>query len=57
MSEFCSKCGKASESALSVKSTKCKPVNSQLVLCEEQRSRAASGAHTSANCAVVTDYF
>lgn len=40
MSESCSKRGKASESALSVKSIKCKLVNSGLVLCEEQRGWA-----------------
>lgn len=56
-SEFCSKCDKASESALNVKSTECKLVNSQLVLCEEQRSCAAWGAHTSANCAAITADF
>lgn len=57
MSEFCSKCDKASESALSVKSTECKLVNLQFVLCEEQRSCAAWGAHASANCAAVTADF
>lgn len=54
MSESCSKCAKASENAWSVSSAHCELVSSQLVLCEEQWSCAAPGAHTSANCAGVT---
>lgn len=54
MSESCSKCAKASENASSVSSAHCELVSSQLVLCEEQWSCAAPGAHTSANCAGVT---
>lgn len=54
MSESRSKCAKASENASSVSSAHRELVSSQLVLCEEQWSCAAPGAHTSANCAAVT---